>query len=166
MVYKGNNVVGALMNIPIFVGTFSVMTDFLVLEDMDAYRDEIMGDVIFGEPFLIEVGIKTKRFEGKITIYNGDDEVTYQMVRSHPRTLEAKVYSLYFPSSVSFSILDAVGNLPHCKGNGILVVKSHVILLLSELLVNLKNEELLKELSRNYYDHEDGETTPRFEVFV
>ncbi|GJR42196.1 putative reverse transcriptase domain-containing protein [Tanacetum coccineum] len=71
MVYKGNNVVGALMNIPIFVGTFYVMTDFAVLEDMDAYRDEEMGDVIFGEPFLREVGIKTRRFEGMITIYNG-----------------------------------------------------------------------------------------------
>ncbi|GJT44252.1 hypothetical protein Tco_0952967 [Tanacetum coccineum] len=40
MVYKGNNVIGALMNVPIFVGTFSVVTDFAVLEDMDAYRDE------------------------------------------------------------------------------------------------------------------------------
>ncbi|GKC80026.1 putative reverse transcriptase domain-containing protein [Tanacetum coccineum] len=31
MVYKGNNFVGALMNVPIFVGTFSVVTDFAVL---------------------------------------------------------------------------------------------------------------------------------------
>ncbi|GJV82105.1 hypothetical protein Tco_1517975 [Tanacetum coccineum] len=54
-------------------------------EDMDAYRDEGMGDVIFGEPFLREVGIKTKWFEGIITLYKSDDEVTYQMVRSHPR---------------------------------------------------------------------------------
>ncbi|GJS67168.1 putative reverse transcriptase domain-containing protein [Tanacetum coccineum] len=83
--YKGNNVVGALMNIPIFVGTFSIMTDFAVLENMDAYRDEGMGDVIFGDPFLREVGIKTGRFEGMITIYKGDDEVTYQMVQSHSR---------------------------------------------------------------------------------
>ncbi|GJZ03829.1 hypothetical protein Tco_0537104 [Tanacetum coccineum] len=75
----------ALMNVPIFVGTFSVVTDFAVLENMDDYRDEGMGDVIFGEPFLREVGIKTRRFEGMITIYNGNDEVTYQMVRSHPR---------------------------------------------------------------------------------
>ncbi|GKC16669.1 putative reverse transcriptase domain-containing protein [Tanacetum coccineum] len=45
MVYEGNNVVGALMSVPIFVGTFSIMTDFAVLEDMDAYRDEGMGDV-------------------------------------------------------------------------------------------------------------------------
>ncbi|GJV85273.1 hypothetical protein Tco_1525171 [Tanacetum coccineum] len=47
----------------------------LVLENMDAYRDEGMGDVIFGEPFLREVRIKTRRFEWMITIYNGDDEV-------------------------------------------------------------------------------------------
>ncbi|GJY65568.1 hypothetical protein Tco_0467806 [Tanacetum coccineum] len=83
MVYKGNNVIGALMNVPIFIGTFSVVTDFAVLEDMDAYRDEGMGDVIFGEPFLRGVGIKTRWFEGMITNYNGNDEVTYQMVRSH-----------------------------------------------------------------------------------
>ncbi|GJS52638.1 hypothetical protein Tco_0626000 [Tanacetum coccineum] len=75
----------AVMNVPIFVGTFSIVTDFAVLENMEAYRDEGMGDVIVGEPFLREVGIKAKRFERIITLYNNDDEVTYQMVRSHPR---------------------------------------------------------------------------------
>ncbi|GKE23860.1 hypothetical protein Tco_1435372 [Tanacetum coccineum] len=69
--YKGSDVVGALMNIPIFVGTFSILTDFAVLEDMDAYRDEGMSDVIFGELFLREVGINARRFKGMITIYNG-----------------------------------------------------------------------------------------------
>ncbi|GJZ26975.1 ATP-dependent DNA helicase PIF1-like protein [Tanacetum coccineum] len=52
---------------------------------LDAYRDNGMGDVIFGEPFIKEVGVNTKRFHRIITIYNGDDEVTYQMARSHPR---------------------------------------------------------------------------------
>ncbi|GKC07264.1 reverse transcriptase domain-containing protein, partial [Tanacetum coccineum] len=85
MVYKGNNVVGALVNVPIFIGKFSVMTDFAVLEDMDAYRDNEMGNIIFGEPFLKEVGIKIKWFEGISTLYNGDNEVTYQMVPSHPK---------------------------------------------------------------------------------
>nr|GEW73553.1 hypothetical protein [Tanacetum cinerariifolium] len=83
--YKGNNVVGALMNVPYFVGTFPVVTDFVVLEDIDAYRDKGMGDVIIGEPFLREIGIKARRFEGMITIYKGNGEVTYQMVRSHLR---------------------------------------------------------------------------------
>nr|GEV89655.1 hypothetical protein [Tanacetum cinerariifolium] len=68
MVYKKDNVVGALTNVPIFVGNFSVVTDFAVLENMDAYRDEGMGDVIVGEPFLREVGIKARRFEGTITL--------------------------------------------------------------------------------------------------
>ncbi|GKA86545.1 putative reverse transcriptase domain-containing protein [Tanacetum coccineum] len=59
---------------------FKTMDDELdtgiVLEDTDAYRDEGMGDVIFGEPFLRDVGIKTRRFEGMITIYNDNDEVS------------------------------------------------------------------------------------------
>ncbi|GKE28401.1 putative ribonuclease H-like domain-containing protein [Tanacetum coccineum] len=55
------------------------------LENMDAYRDKGIADVIFGEPFLREVGIKARRFKGMITIYNGNDEVTYETVRSHPR---------------------------------------------------------------------------------
>ncbi|GKC44404.1 putative reverse transcriptase domain-containing protein [Tanacetum coccineum] len=57
----------------------------IVLEDMDAYRDEGMGDVIFGELFVREVRINARRFDGMITIYNGNEQVTYQMVRSHPR---------------------------------------------------------------------------------
>ncbi|GJT29716.1 hypothetical protein Tco_0909991 [Tanacetum coccineum] len=64
---------------------FSCMIDFAVLEDMDAYRDEGMGNVIFGQPFLREVRINAKWFEGMITIHNGNEEVTYQMGRSHSR---------------------------------------------------------------------------------
>ncbi|GKE16432.1 hypothetical protein Tco_1424009 [Tanacetum coccineum] len=63
----------------------TIEEDFAVLEDMDTYRDERMGDVIFGEPFLREVGINARRFDALITIYNGNGEVTHQMVRSHPR---------------------------------------------------------------------------------
>ncbi|GJX65612.1 hypothetical protein Tco_0299955 [Tanacetum coccineum] len=52
------------------------INDYPILENMDAYRDEGMGDVIFGEPFLKEVGIKARRFEGIITIYNGNKSVS------------------------------------------------------------------------------------------
>ncbi|GJS08369.1 hypothetical protein Tco_0365165 [Tanacetum coccineum] len=41
----------------------------IVLEDMDAYRDKGMGEVIFSKPFLREVGINARRFKGMITIY-------------------------------------------------------------------------------------------------
>ncbi|GJW39835.1 homeodomain-like protein [Tanacetum coccineum] len=87
MMYKGNNVVGTLMNVPIFVGIFLVVTDFVVLENMDAYHDEGMGrGCVFGNIIHKRtVGIKTRRFDGMITLYKGNEEVTYQMVRSHSR---------------------------------------------------------------------------------
>ena len=74
-----------MITVPIFVGNFYVTTDFAVLENMDAYRDEGMGDVIVGKPFCRETCFKARRFDGMITIYNGNDSVTYQMARSHPR---------------------------------------------------------------------------------
>nr|GEU94909.1 zinc finger, CCHC-type [Tanacetum cinerariifolium] len=75
---------GKELNVPIFVGNFSVVMDFAVLENIDAYRDEGMGDVIFGEPFLREVGIKTRRFDGMITIYNGRYSVSVPaLTRDH-----------------------------------------------------------------------------------
>nr|GFB98769.1 hypothetical protein [Tanacetum cinerariifolium] len=83
--YEGNNVVGAFMNVPIFVGNFFIEIDFLVVENMDAYQDHDMGNVIVGKPFCREIYVKARRFDGMITIYNGNDNVTYQMVRLHPR---------------------------------------------------------------------------------
>ncbi|GJZ90367.1 putative reverse transcriptase domain-containing protein, partial [Tanacetum coccineum] len=50
---------------------------------IDAYRDEGMGDVIVGKPFCREIYVKVRRFDGMITIYNGNDGVTYQML-THP----------------------------------------------------------------------------------
>ncbi|GJU45381.1 hypothetical protein Tco_1202647 [Tanacetum coccineum] len=95
MMYKGNNVVGAVMNVPIFVGTFSIMTDFAVLENMDAYRDERMGDVIVGELFLREVGIKAKRFEGIFTFYKGDDEVSEKEEKNEISHVYQKLKGFY-----------------------------------------------------------------------
>nr|GEW73489.1 hypothetical protein [Tanacetum cinerariifolium] len=101
--YNGNDVVRALMNIPIFVGTFFVLTDFIVLEDMGAYRDEGMGKVIFGEPFLREVRINARRFEGIITIYNGNDEVKdnkeKDKIRAKPDKIKSKREARKSPDS-------------------------------------------------------------------
>ncbi|GKB59491.1 hypothetical protein Tco_0915677 [Tanacetum coccineum] len=83
--YKGKNVVGAFMNVPIFVGKFSFVTDFAVVENMDAYRDDGMGDIIVGRSFCRKACVKARRFDGMINIYKWNDSVTYQIARSHPR---------------------------------------------------------------------------------
>ncbi|GKD94575.1 hypothetical protein Tco_1374412 [Tanacetum coccineum] len=56
----------------------------IVVENMDGYRDQDMGDVIFGEP-LCEACVEARRFDGLINIHNGNDSVTYQIARSYPR---------------------------------------------------------------------------------
>ncbi|GJR18251.1 hypothetical protein Tco_0966778 [Tanacetum coccineum] len=87
--------------------------DYPILEDIDAYRDDGMGDVIFGEPFLKEVGIKTKWFEGIITLYNSDDEVTYQMVRSHPRFKHTNEQCNKIPPLLKVSEKDEKNGISH-----------------------------------------------------
>nr|GEW04168.1 hypothetical protein [Tanacetum cinerariifolium] len=57
----------------------------IVVENMDGYQDQDMGDLIFGEPFCKASCVVARRFDGLIIIHNGNDNVTYQMARSHPR---------------------------------------------------------------------------------
>ncbi|GJX89872.1 hypothetical protein Tco_0343198 [Tanacetum coccineum] len=83
--HEGKNVVEAFMNVPIFVKKISVVTHFVVVENMDGYQDQDMGDITLGEPFCKASCVEARRFDGLITIHNGCDNVTYQMVRSHPR---------------------------------------------------------------------------------
>ncbi|GJS18690.1 uncharacterized mitochondrial protein-like protein [Tanacetum coccineum] len=83
--YRGKNIVRAFINVPIFVGNFFVVTDFTVVENMDAYRDQDRGEVIVGRPFCRASYVEARWFDGMITIYNGNDSVTYQMAHSHPR---------------------------------------------------------------------------------
>ncbi|GJZ72736.1 reverse transcriptase domain-containing protein [Tanacetum coccineum] len=75
--FKGKSVVGAFINAPIFVGTLFVVTDFAVIEDMDHYRDEEMGDVIVGKRFCEVSCVETKIFDGMITIHGDEESVTY-----------------------------------------------------------------------------------------
>ncbi|GJS72783.1 lysophospholipid acyltransferase 1-like protein [Tanacetum coccineum] len=57
---------------------------FAIVENIDAYRDKDMGDVIVRKPFCRVACVEAKRIDGFITIRDGNDSVTYQMVRSHP----------------------------------------------------------------------------------
>ncbi|GKE69660.1 gag-pol polyprotein [Tanacetum coccineum] len=59
--------------------------EYPIVENMDGYRDQDMGNIILGEPFCKASCVEARRFDGLITIHNGSDNVTYQMTRSHPR---------------------------------------------------------------------------------
>ncbi|GJU01707.1 gag-pol polyprotein [Tanacetum coccineum] len=58
---------------------------FSCMIDTDPYLNKGIGNVVVGEPFCKASCVETRRFDGIITIRDGDDSVTYQMVRSHLR---------------------------------------------------------------------------------
>nr|GEX11459.1 hypothetical protein [Tanacetum cinerariifolium] len=53
-------------------------------EDMDTYCNDGMGDIIVERPFYRKACVSVRRFDGIITIYNGNESMTYQLARSHP----------------------------------------------------------------------------------
>ncbi|GJV92024.1 retrovirus-related pol polyprotein from transposon TNT 1-94 [Tanacetum coccineum] len=80
-------------------------------EDMDINRADGMGDVIIGNPLCREVCVKTMRFEGIITILNGNDSVTYHMVRSHPRYSDPQ-FNLHTPTKAKPQALTKLNDHP------------------------------------------------------
>ncbi|GJS23900.1 hypothetical protein Tco_0452532 [Tanacetum coccineum] len=85
--FRGRNELGNFANVPVFIGNFYVITDFIVVEDMDPYLDEGMGDMVVGEPLCKASCIEARRFDGIITIHDEDDTVSEEdnMNRiSHP----------------------------------------------------------------------------------
>ncbi|GJZ62221.1 hypothetical protein Tco_0618358 [Tanacetum coccineum] len=50
-----------------------------VMENMDAYRDKDMGDIIVGKPFCRNALVEARQFDRFITIGDGNDSVIYQM---------------------------------------------------------------------------------------
>nr|GEZ30684.1 hypothetical protein [Tanacetum cinerariifolium] len=52
---------------------------FKIVENIDAYQDQDMGEVIMGKPFCQVSCIEARRFDRLITIHSGNDSVAYQM---------------------------------------------------------------------------------------
>ncbi|GJZ28084.1 hypothetical protein Tco_0572731 [Tanacetum coccineum] len=76
--FRGIIKLGNFANVLVFIGNFYVVTDFKVVEDMDPYLDEGMGEVVVGETFCELSSVETRRFDGIITIHNEDDNVSEQ----------------------------------------------------------------------------------------
>nr|GEZ83495.1 hypothetical protein [Tanacetum cinerariifolium] len=71
--FKGRNELENFINAPVFIGSFYIITNFTVVEYVDLYLDKGMGDVIVGEPFCKASSVEARRFDGIITISDGDD---------------------------------------------------------------------------------------------
>ncbi|GJS06844.1 hypothetical protein Tco_0363640 [Tanacetum coccineum] len=74
-----------------------------VVENMDAYHDEGIGEVIVGEPFCKASYVEARRFDGMITIFNGNDnngDALRKCILEGP----------YIPSTIVIQVMPATEN--------------------------------------------------------
>ncbi|GJS02175.1 hypothetical protein Tco_0318683 [Tanacetum coccineum] len=63
----------------VFIGNFTYVVDFMIVEDISSIIDPRLSQVVLGRPF-IEISNMTHDLpEGVVRFTNGDDEVTYKM---------------------------------------------------------------------------------------
>ncbi|GJU02097.1 hypothetical protein Tco_1112435 [Tanacetum coccineum] len=80
---------GIAKNVLVGIGKFTFPVDFIILD----MPEDIKVPLILGRPFLFTARAKIDVYKRNITlrvweeriVFTNDDEVTYQMVRSHPR---------------------------------------------------------------------------------
>nr|GEY28349.1 hypothetical protein [Tanacetum cinerariifolium] len=88
-------------------------------------RDQVedLMPTIEEEPFCKASCMEARRIDGLITIYNGNDNVTYQMARSHPRTFYTAYPSFWIRRIDCLSSLEKKSTkLVKYRSSGILCV--------------------------------------------
>ncbi|XP_057996511.1 uncharacterized protein LOC131175850 [Hevea brasiliensis] len=77
--------VGILKNIPIKVGKFFILVDFIVLE----MKEDVQISIILGRPFLATAGAIIDVKNGRLTLKVEDEEVEFNMFNKMKHKLEA-----------------------------------------------------------------------------
>ncbi|GJV00899.1 MAK10-like protein [Tanacetum coccineum] len=74
-----SNFTGRIKGMHVFIGNFTYVVDFMIVEDISSIIDPRLSQVVLGRPF-IEISNMTHDLpEGVFRFTNGDDEVAYKM---------------------------------------------------------------------------------------
>ncbi|GJS58028.1 hypothetical protein Tco_0652812 [Tanacetum coccineum] len=102
-------------------GNFSVVTDFVVVENMDACRDQDIREVIDGKSFCKASNVEARRFNGLFTIHNVIIEQRVK-VNQKARILELKrrnheehcsnnLYAISIKEDTAYLLVDSLDDL-------------------------------------------------------
>ncbi|GJX31925.1 hypothetical protein Tco_0241780 [Tanacetum coccineum] len=81
----GMNLVAIVRDIYVFVGSFTYVTDFVVLEDIGEFILNEIADVVMGGPFKEVTRLKYDCAKGLVSFTRIFDNYTFQMPRTIPR---------------------------------------------------------------------------------
>ncbi|GJS42172.1 hypothetical protein Tco_0567215 [Tanacetum coccineum] len=65
----------------VFIGNFTYVVDFVIVEDISSIIDPRLSQVVLGRPFVEISNMTHDPPEGVVRFTNGNDEVTYKMPR-------------------------------------------------------------------------------------
>ncbi|GKA74683.1 hypothetical protein Tco_0780985 [Tanacetum coccineum] len=74
-----NNFTGRIKGMHVFVGNFTYIVDFMIIEDISSIIDPRLSQVVLGKPFVEISNMTHDPQEGVVRFTNGNDEVAYKM---------------------------------------------------------------------------------------
>lgn len=82
--YWGNNFVGEVKNVKIFIGTYSFLLDFMVFDDMSEFVECGLEEIILGEPFQKASGVEVDTINGLVWLSSNNDVTIFKMPQTVP----------------------------------------------------------------------------------
>ncbi|GJY33362.1 hypothetical protein Tco_0417831 [Tanacetum coccineum] len=74
-----SNFTGRIKGVHVFVGNFTYVVDFMIVEDISSIIDPRLSQVVLGRPFIEISNMTHDPPEGVVRFINGTDEVAYKM---------------------------------------------------------------------------------------
>ncbi|GKD19934.1 retrotransposon ORF1, partial [Tanacetum coccineum] len=74
-----SNFTGRIKGMHVFIGNFTYIMDFMIIEDISSIIDPRMSQVVLGKPFVEISNMTHDPQEGVVRFTNGNDEVAYKM---------------------------------------------------------------------------------------
>ncbi|GKE02176.1 retrotransposon ORF1 [Tanacetum coccineum] len=74
-----SNFIGKIKGMHIFVGNFTYIMDFMIIEDISSIIDPRLSQVVLGKPFMEISNMSHDPPEGVVMFTNGNNEVAYKM---------------------------------------------------------------------------------------
>ncbi|GKD23174.1 hypothetical protein Tco_1224877 [Tanacetum coccineum] len=74
-----SNFTGRIKGMHVFIGNFTYIIDFMIVEDISSIIDPRLSQVVLGRPFVEISNMTHDPPEGVVRFINGTDEVAYKM---------------------------------------------------------------------------------------
>ncbi|GKF97309.1 retrotransposon ORF1, partial [Tanacetum coccineum] len=82
-----SNFIERIKEMHVFVGNFTYIIDFMIVEDISSIIDPRLSQVVLGKPFMEISNMTYDPPEGVVRFINGTDEVAYKM----PHMIECNI---------------------------------------------------------------------------